>query len=115
MSEEKPVIYVSGRITGVPDLNKPKFAEATKRLRAMGYIVRNPHEFCADVPPDSDCHHYMRICIAELMKCEMVLFLDDWFESKGATIERRIASDMEIPCVMYEIFVQMESQSPAGL
>ena len=36
-------IYISGKMTGVPDLNRPAFDAAEKRLTAQGHFVINPH------------------------------------------------------------------------
>lgn len=36
-------VYCSGPMTGVPDLNRPAFAAAEKRLTAQGHFVINPH------------------------------------------------------------------------
>ena len=35
--------YISGPMTGKPDLNRPAFAAAEKRLTAQGHFVINPH------------------------------------------------------------------------
>ena len=36
-------IYCSGPITNIPDLNRPAFDAAEKRLTAQGHFVINPH------------------------------------------------------------------------
>lgn len=36
-------IYLSGPMTGKPDLNRPAFDAAEKRLTAEGHFVINPH------------------------------------------------------------------------
>lgn len=36
-------IFVSGPMTGYPDLNRPAFDAAEKRLTARGHFVINPH------------------------------------------------------------------------
>lgn len=36
-------IYISGKMTGLPDLNRPAFNAAEKRLTAQGHFVINPH------------------------------------------------------------------------
>ena len=37
-------VYISGRMTGYPDLNRPAFDAAEKRLTARGHFVINPHD-----------------------------------------------------------------------
>ncbi len=36
-------LYLSGPMTGCPDLNRPAFDAAEKRLTAQGHFVINPH------------------------------------------------------------------------
>lgn len=38
-------VYCSGPMTGKPDLNRPAFFAAEKRLTAQGHFVINPHDF----------------------------------------------------------------------
>lgn len=33
----------------------------------------------------------MAVCLWHLVKCDMVVFLDNWQDSKGARIEHRVA------------------------
>ena len=40
-------VYCSGRMTGCPDLNRPAFDAAEKRLTAQGHFVINPHRISA--------------------------------------------------------------------
>ena len=40
-------VYLSGKMTGVPDLNRPAFDAAEKRLSAQGHFVMNPHRISA--------------------------------------------------------------------
>lgn len=37
-------VYISGKMTGLPDLNRPAFDAAEKRLTAQGHFVINPAE-----------------------------------------------------------------------
>ncbi len=40
-------VYCSGPMTGKPDLNRPAFDAAEKRLTAQGHFVINPHRISA--------------------------------------------------------------------
>ena len=40
-------IYISGKMTGCPDLNRSAFDAAAKRLTAQGHFVINPHRISA--------------------------------------------------------------------
>lgn len=81
------VIYISGPITGVKNQNKPLFKETADAIRKAGLLVRNPHEFCADLPSDSTRGDYLRRCLSELTKCTEIIFLPGWIHSEGANIE----------------------------
>jgi hypothetical protein len=108
---DNQIIYVSGKISGLPDLNKPKFEAATRELRSRGFIVRNPHEICDGLPEDqwSEC---MKRCIAVMMECSIILFLDDWYDSKGATIEYKLAKDLNIPTELFPAFINRLNLKP---
>lgn len=78
-------IYISGPMTGLPELNFPAFFEAARELRAVGYVVINP----AEVNPDlmarrEDC---LRADIRALTHCDGLALLDGWERSAGARRE----------------------------
>ena len=81
--------YVSGPMTGLPDLNFPAFHAAAKYLRFRGVEVVNPAEFGEE--PGKSWVDYMRKDIAALMRCNVIVMLPGWKKSKGAKLERFIA------------------------
>lgn len=105
----KPTLYISGAITGVPVLNKPKFTEATKKLRGMGFIVINPHEICEGLTADqwADC---MKNCIARLMEAQIIILLNDWMNSRGATIEVELSKRIGIKHIDYTEFLELQER-----
>jgi len=105
---DKPTLYVSGAITGVPELNRPKFSAATKKLRGMGYIVINPHEICDGLSED-EWEKCMRICIAKLMDADIIILLDDWKQSRGAKIECDVAVKVGIDAQEFNDFLNTAS------
>lgn len=85
----KPIAYVSGKVTGLPEAEvTAKFQLKQDELEANGYAVFNPAEW---IPIECDWKKAMRICVAILPVCESIWMLNDWMESKGACEERRIA------------------------
>lgn len=78
-------IYVSGPMTGLPDLNFPAFNLAATHLRDAGFDVVNPAEF--DQGPNPTWEACMRTDIKALMDCDGVAFLPGWFSSRGAVVE----------------------------
>lgn len=85
-------VYVAGPMSGMPDLNYPEFNRAAQYLRELGYHVENPAE-----NPEPACKSwagYMRLAIAQLVKCDEIHMLRGWGESKGAKLEHEIAQQL---------------------
>jgi len=82
-------IYVSGPMTGMPDLNFPAFHAAAAMLRAQGHDVRNPAE--VGEVPGMTWEHYMRKDLRMLCDCTAIYLLPGWEKSKGAHLELHIA------------------------
>lgn len=81
---DKPVVFLSGKITGDPSY-RAKFNDAKRRLENKGHIVLNP----AWMPAGLFNSDYMRICCAMIDVADVVVFLPDWEESPGARLERQ--------------------------
>ena len=81
------VVYIAGKMTGLPDLGRPKFQAAAKKLRDDGFVVLNPAELPDGMPGDS----YMPICLAMVGVADAVFLLNGWRDSPGATLERNYA------------------------
>lgn len=82
-------VYLSGPMTGLPDMNFPLFNKAAATLRAKGMEVVNPAEICADQP--GSWEKFMREDIKALCDCDMIVLLPGWESSKGAHLELHIA------------------------
>ena len=84
--------YISGPMTGLPELNFPAFHLKAKELRAEGRAVVNPAEI--DEAPGRPWHEYMRKDIRLLMDCDTIHMLPGWENSKGARLELHIAREL---------------------
>lgn len=91
MNEPLTILYIAGPISGMAEENRPAFEKAAKHFRDLGFIVRNPHEFCHDIPVGSNWSIYMRRCLQVLAECTDIILLPGWKHSKGANIELQIA------------------------
>ena len=80
-------IYISGKITG-DRRYKAKFREVEKKLAAAGHIVLNP----ATAPEGLRPVDYMRLCFAMMEAADVVLFMQDYQDSRGAMLERPVCS-----------------------
>lgn len=92
------LIYISGKMSGVPDYNKDKFARAELALRKRGHRVVNPHSLSdmvfarlRGIGIEPNKYDFMRADISALAQCDAILMLDDWRDSWGARRERFIA------------------------
>ncbi|AZC35885.1 DUF4406 domain-containing protein [Pseudomonas chlororaphis] len=92
-------IYISGPMTGLPDLNYPAFNAAAELLRAEGYDVENPAENQA--PPCGSWEGYMRLALVQLARCEGVLVLPGYRKSKGACLELFIAPKLGLQVALH--------------
>lgn len=79
-------IYIDGKITGLKNY-KELFKKAEERLIKKGNSIMNP-----SVLPDGFEHHeYMRVCYAMIDVCEVIYFLNNWRDSRGANMEYEYA------------------------
>lgn len=97
------VIYISGKMTGLPDLGRGKFFDAEKKLREKGFAVLNPASLSEDMPRE----RYMPICLAMVAQADYVLVLDDWVDSIGAALEVAYADYQGIPIITEEGIEQL--------
>jgi len=80
--KEKKVIYIAGRITGVPKYWEA-FEKAEDELTAMGFIVLTPTR----LPYNLSNEKAMKICLAMIDQADAVYFLPGWNQSVGANLE----------------------------
>lgn len=93
----KPIYYLAGPMSGLPDFNHPAFHSAAKQLRDRGLTVFNPAENgIASTAPWST---HMRVDIRMLMSCDVVVVLPGHRGSKGATLETHNARALGMPVV----------------
>lgn len=99
-------VYVAGPMSGIPDLNFPAFHAAAADYRKRGCFVINPAEIncdtCEGMTQDEYREHWMkcmRADITALVSCEMIVMLDGWTASRGASLEHHIAKELNFTVV----------------
>lgn len=102
---EKKQIYISGMITGLPyDEAYKSFEDAeteirtgTKKIFDIVNPMKLPHLH------DKTWESYMKEDLKELLSCDAIYMLKDWYKSKGATIEWEIAKQLGMEVIYQEI------------
>ena len=91
-------VYLSGPMTGLPDLNFPAFIAEAERLRALGYEVVSPVEINDNQSaPWNDC---LRDDLKALLDCDAIVLLDGWQHSAGAHLEMHVAHRVGMEIVL---------------
>lgn len=96
-------LYISGPMTGIHDLNYQAFQAAAERLRGQGVQVSSPHEI---IPPGAGpwtWAQHMRVDLAALLTCDVIVMLPGWETSRGAQLEKAVAEALGLKVVDYEI------------
>jgi hypothetical protein len=88
-------VYIAGPMTGYPDHNFPAFNEAAARWAAKGWEPVNPAELDGD-PSLEGWRYFLKRDIALLMECDAIALLEGWQNSKGASLEKTVATALGI-------------------
>ena len=99
-------VYISGKMRGVQDYNRWKFAYWERRLKEEGFKTMNPMEIGDSIasPEDIDSSQdlvkkVLEADIDSLRMCDAIFMLRGWETSEGARMELRVALEMGIPVV----------------
>lgn len=88
-------IYLSGGISGRNYVQvRDEFDYVEEYFIYHGHDVVNPAKFGVD---ERTWEEYMKMSIIEMMSCDAVFMLDGWQNSRGATIERNLAWNLNMP------------------
>lgn len=101
--------YLSGPMTGLPDLNYPAFRDAATVLRGRGHTVYNPADWETDggtmEPNHSRVFNLKRAfadyCAFIIYRADAVVALDGWENSPGANAEVALARALGKPVLLY--------------
>ena len=89
---EKTKVYISGKIAG-DDGYRAKFFKAMSFFAEKGFIVLNP----AVLPEGMTAAEYMSINFPMIFAADLVVFLPDHGESKGAQLELALCQYIDKP------------------
>ena len=95
------MVYISGQVTGMTDLNRGAFAHAEEKIGRTGKIPINPHVICGHLPKESTWESYMEVRLEHLKYCQEIYMLEGWHLSKDSRIEQERAIELGLK-VVYE-------------
>lgn len=102
------MIYISGPMSGLPEMNYPKFNRVAEGLRAAGHKVFNPAEVVitnTNLSEEEMYEEYMKEDLKGLSKCKKIYLLKDWHKSPGAKRELSKAIDLDLEIIQEGDFV----------
>jgi len=94
-AKKKIKVYVSGQMTGMPDLNRAAFNEAEEKLIKRGFAVYNPVNFGNEKTDSRE--ELMKKDFELILGSDMVVVLPDWENSWGAVLEVTFAREIGLP------------------
>lgn len=106
-SEPEEILYVAGRMSGVPEHNLPLFNATAADLRAVGYGVENP----ADDEGDGTTSYadYIRMGLTRLLRCTGVAAQEEWWLSPGARLEVQVAGMLGLPIRTPQAWIELKA------
>lgn len=82
-SERKPVVFISGPMTGIENYNRDVFNYEASQLQSRGFTVLNPAIF----PDGLEHHQYLAMTLVMLEQADAIYLLEGWENSIGAKAE----------------------------
>ena len=106
-------IYLAGPITDLPNLNKEEFKKYEEKFLNLNFEVINPHNLFTKeeidkidkeledgkINKDEHWAFFMKKCIPEMIKSDLIAMLPKWEKSKGANLEVYNARSLYMPIV----------------
>lgn len=88
-------VYIVAKVTGLPEaVIYSKYERAKQLVRDHGYVPVSPVDF---VPPNTDWHMAMRICIPLMLQCGAYIVIDPVHTTPGGLIEDTIGRWVNLP------------------
>jgi hypothetical protein len=94
-------LYISGAMSGRPDFGFPQFNAAASHLRRIGWEVVNPAETDGG-DTSREYTYYLRKDIEQLLRCDAIVLLPGWEDSRGANIEKQVAEVIGLKVYFYD-------------
>jgi hypothetical protein len=96
------IAYISGPMSGLPDLNYPAFFAAEDRIKDQYSKVLNPARLVLDNGQKNTWENWMRKAISMMMEATHIVLLPGWKKSKGARVEVLLAKLLKMTIIYPE-------------
>lgn len=102
-------VYIAGPMIGYDEFNFPQFFQAERELIGLGHEPLNPAWNNGDNLEEAlknaeeggrTWEEYMRKDIVYLAQADIICVLKDWYKSKGARLEVKLAKALDIPVMI---------------
>lgn len=93
------IYYISGPMTGYPNFNYPVFEYVMQQFLSARVQVESPHtnENPQELKDDALWQYMMEMCKLQMAKCQGIILLKGWPQSRGAKRELGWAMEMNWP------------------
>ena len=100
--------YLAGPMSGIEEYNYPAFKAASEELRSFGMTIEPPHENEwpeGSLSEEELWEHMMQLGKNQMERCQAIILLKGWPQSRGARRELKYAMDNDWPVYYYENWV----------
>lgn len=103
----KPIIYISGPMSGYPEHNYPAFQRVAAELQALGYTTIDPS--LTGMQPDWEWRDYLVKDLVDMLTkgINTVITLDGWEHSKGACLEVHVGRELGMTITTLDAFLAL--------
>lgn len=116
-------VYIAGKMTGMPDNNRPAFATAWNLLMQAGVDAVSPHFLESAIEIDTRSkmgtaavyRHVLPVDTFAISSVDAVIALPGWEDSRGAQFEKHFADLIEIPWITGVLDAERESGEGADI
>ena len=93
-------IYISSKMSGLPDYGVNNFDSEEAHLRSIGYTnISNPSCIGKKYGYNRSYSFYLKEAIKMLLECDTIYLFGNWEDSNGAQLERSIAKALNMEIV----------------
>lgn len=97
MKNKKKKVYISSKMTGLPDFNFPAFDKKAEELKSMGFNVLNPADIGRKYGTTKPIKFYRRKNLEMLLQADVLFVFGNIAGSKGVEFEIVVTKELGLP------------------